>query len=263
MPSPFPGMDPYLEQHWGDVHSGLVQYARDLIRPGLPQDLYARVEERVYVESPLDDVNAPIPDLRVVEHPTKLRPNLPVESDVAVIEPIVLHIREEELRETYIEIRDSKSDHQVVTVVEVLSPSNKRTGSGREEYVRKQKPLRNACVSLVEIDLLRSGQPTFPVSQANLPRSHRTPYRVCIRRGWSAGKVEVHPIRLQQKLPGIPIPLRNDDESVVLDLQSAFAPAYENGDYEMTIDYTADPVPPLEPDDAEWADKLLKEKGLR
>jgi len=263
MPSPFPGMDPYLERHWGDVYSSLVQYARDSIRPGLPIDLYARVEERVFVESPWDNTDTMVPDVHVVEHPFRRRSGEPVQSDVAVAEPVVLHLPEEEIHETYVEIRDAKSGHRVVTVIEVLSPSNKRDGDGRDKYLEKQNELRAADVSLVEIDLLRSGRPMFSISPELLPESHRTEYRVCVRRGWSPKNLELYALPLKQPLPGIPVPLRHRDESVTLDLQAVFNQVYENGDYEMTVDYTADPAPPLSPDDAKWADAMLREKGRR
>ena len=263
MTSPFPGMDPYSERHWGDVHSRLVLYASDFLRPFLPDGLYSRVEERVFIESPFDDLDTMVPDVRVIKHPSRRRKTAEPETDVAVAEPVIVYLPDEEIHETYVEIRDAKSGHRVVTVIEVLSPSNKRTGDGRERYLEKQKDLRKAGVSLIEIDFLRSGRPIFPISDDLLPESHRTEYRVCIRRGWSPNNIEVYAVPLRQPLPGISIPLRSRDESVTLNLQAVFDQVYENGDYEMTIDYHADPNPPLKLDDAKWADELLRAKGLR
>jgi len=263
MPSPFPGMDPYLEQHWGDVHSRLVLYISDFLRPGLPADLYARVEERIFIESPLDDLATAVPDVRVVEHPTQRRTETSTAPDVAVAEPVVVYLPDEEVHETYVEIRDVRSNHRVVTVIEVLSPSNKREGDGRRQYLEKQKSLKKTGVSLVEIDLLRSGKPTLPIPTESLPQSHRTDYRVSIRRGWNPDNIQIYGLPLRKPLPGIPVPLRHREEQVTLDLQAVFNQAYENGDYAMTIDYTRDPDPALKPDDAQWADSLLREKGLR
>ncbi|MFQ5734466.1 MAG: DUF4058 family protein [Planctomycetaceae bacterium] len=263
MPSPFPGMDPYLERHWGDVHSSIVLYVRDQLRPTLPGDLYARVEERVFIETPFDDYATLTPDVRVIEHPSQTRSTVEPASGIAVAEPVVVHLPDEEIRETFVEIRDAKSGHRVVTVIEVLSPSNKRNGDSRDQYLDKQASLRDADVSLVEIDLLRSGQPTFPIADEVLPVSHRSEYRVCVRRGWNPKNVEVYAVPLRARLPAVPVPLRNREESVPLDLQAILNQAYENGDYEMTVDYKTSPDPPLIPDDANWADELLRGKGLR
>lgn len=263
MPSPFPGMDPYLEKHWGDVHSRLVLYASDMLRPGLPGDLYARVEERVFIESPTVEYTTAVPGVRVMEHPSRMRDTAEEPGGVAVVEPIIVRFPDEEVHETFVEIRDAKSGHRVVTVIEVLSPSNKRSGDGRDQDLEKQDTLRDAGVSLVEIDLLRTGQPTFPIAGDVLPESHRTDYRVCVRRGWKRRDIEVYAAPLRQRLPVVPVPLRNAEESVSLDLQSLVDLAYENGDYAMTMDYTLDSEPPLKPDDAKWAHELLRQKGLR
>ena len=96
-----------------------------------------------------------------------------------------------------------------------------------------------------------------------LPDSYVTPYRICARPGWNTDIVEVFAVPLRERLPRFPVPLRERGETVHLDLQAVFDPTYEHGDYDMTVDYTADPVPPLEPNDATWADELLREKGLR
>ncbi len=225
--------------------------------------LYARVEERVFIESPLDGFETMVPGVRVIEHPNRRRRTAPVESDVAVADRVIIHLPDEEVHETYIEIRNSKSGHCVVTVVEVLSPSNKREGDGRKKFLEKQREMRTAGVSLVEIDLLCAGRPIFPISNTVLPKSHRTDYRVCVRLGGSPRSVGVYAVPLRQQLPGVPIPLRNREESAKLDLQAVFDQVYERGEYEMTVDYTANPNPPLSPDDATWADELLRAKGLR
>lgn len=264
MPSPFPGMDPYLEQHSGDIHSRVVMYASDSLRSLLPAELYARVEERVYIESPWHGWATSVPDVRVVEHPTRIRETPPTQSsDLIVAEPIVVHLPEEEMHETYVEIRDSKNDHRVVTVIEVLSPANKRNGEGRDTYLEKQRALRSAGVSLLEIDLLRGGVPPLPIAQEILPLTHRSGYRICAHPAWDRQNVRIYAAGLEKELPNVNVPLRGPDETVVLNLQDVIEQAYENGDYAMTIDYTADPVPPLDSGDAKWADELLKRKGLR
>jgi hypothetical protein len=222
MPSPFAGMDPYLEQFWRDVHASLIIYARDQLQSQLPGDLRARVEERVVVEE-----------------------------------------RSEPMTETFIEILDVGSGKRVVTVIEVLSLTNKFPGEGMEQYQRKQRELKDGGVSLVEIDLLRSGKHVLAVPRNRIPERGRTAYKVCVRRGWQADTWELYPLPLRAKLPTIMIPLRQTDADIRLDLQALIEQCYKNGGYEDDLDYRAEPDPPLDPDDAGWADEVLRAAGKR
>jgi hypothetical protein len=151
----------------------------------------------------------------------------------------------------------------VVTVIEVLSPSNKAPGQGRELYVKKQEELKAGGVSLVEIDLIRFGKRVLAVPFDRIPEGHRTPYAACAQRGWKAFEVEFYRIPLRERLPAIRIPLRQSDTDVALDLQPLIDQSYEDGRYGHEIDYRSEPDPPLSADDALWADALLREKGLR
>ncbi len=257
MPSPFPGMDPYLEAHWGDVHSRMVLYSCDALRGGLPGSLYARVEERIVVERFNEVLHRPVPDVRIVEYPGRRSTGGVAVLDAA--EPVIVSLPDEEIVETYIEIRDAGSGHRVVTVIEFLSPTNKRPGDGRDQYLSKADSLRGGRVSLVEIDLLRSGLRGLPIPEEVLPEPHRTPYRAVARRGWVPQSAEVYPISLFAPLPVIRIPLRETDEDAPLDLQRVFEQTYENGNYGLTTDYSRPPSPPLEGDEAAWAvDRLAK-----
>ncbi|MGD9855652.1 MAG: DUF4058 family protein [Planctomycetaceae bacterium] len=266
MPSPFPGMDPYLEAHWGDVHSSLVLYARDMLRQQLPRDLYARVEERVFVETDDDVPGVRVPDVRIVEHhrtPDFGSPGAAQadeEGGVATItapEPEILELSDEPITERFIEIRDASTGHRIVTVIEVLSLANKHPGEGREAYLRKQSEHREAGVSLVEIDLLRSGTTTLPAAFRRFRVTRSTPYRVSVWRGTKPNRVEFYAISLRQPLPSIRIPLRETDEDVRLDLQALLIQTYENGSYALTTDYKQSSDPPLSEEDAAWAAKLM------
>jgi hypothetical protein len=166
------------------------------------------------------------------------------------------------VRQGFIEIIDIKSGRRVVTVIELLSPSNKLRGPGRRLYLKKQAELRKGGVSLVEINLNRTGRHVLTVPFDQIPNGHRTAYAACIRRGWSPRELEYYPIPLRERLPAIRIPLRRDDPDVALDLQALVDHCYEAAGYDE-IDYTEDPDPPLKPHDARWADALLREKGLR
>jgi hypothetical protein len=255
-------MDPYLEQHWGDVHHSLITYARDRLQKMLPKDLRARVEERVFVESPQDGQRPIIPDVRVLERPRRKGKQIITAKAQAAAEPLIVLLHEE-VTQGYIEIRDASSGHRVVTVIEVLSPANKVPGEGQENYLQKQRELRDGRVSLVEMDLVRAGTRPLPVPLDNLPPSFRTPFHVWVRRGWELLKVDIYRVSLRERLPVIRIPLRQTDADVQLNLQALIEECYRNGDYEGDIDYQVDPYPPLAPDDARWTDRLLCKLGRR
>jgi len=261
MKSPFPGMDPYLEEHWGDIHARLVVYACDLIQATLPSDLRARVQERVFVESSEAGTRTVYPDVRVVETRT---PQGNGGTAVAVVdEPLILHLDDDEpLTEGFIEIVAAGTGHRVVTVIEMISLANKTRGPGQDLYRQKQDEVRAAGASLVEIDLLRAGQRVASVPEQKIPKDYRTPYRVCVRRGWQPKKAEIYRLPLRQKLPVVGIPLREKDADASLDLQAILDQCYRNGGYDDT-DYRAPPNPPLDADDARWADELLRAAGRR
>jgi len=263
MAGPFPGMDPYLEPHWRDVHHRLVTYACDQLQARLPGDLRARVEERVYVESAQGLGRSMYPDIRVVERGRGQPPASAPEAGVAMAEPLVIHLPDEPVSQGYIEIIDVGSGKRVVTVIEVLSPSNKVAGEGQDLYLRKQRELQQGGVSLVEIDLLQAGQRVTAVPPERIPPSHRTTYQVCVRRGWHPAAVEVYRAPLREPLPTIKLPLRETDSDVLLDLQTLIDQCYANGRYGDDIDYSREPEPPLDPDDARWADELLRSQGRR
>lgn len=260
MNSPFPGMDPYLEQHWGDVHHSLITFAQGFLNERLPGDLRARVEERVLVELPNED-RVYFPDIRVVEHERPGQGGTAVaESDVRVAEPLEVPFLESETQ-GFLEIVETRPERRVITVLEILSPSNKYAGRGRDLYRQEQCDLADGGISLVEIDLLRAGPHVLQVPLAQYPPSYRTPYKVCVHRGWKA-MAEIYRVPLRERLPAIRVPLREADADVPLDLQALLTRVYSHGRYD-DIDYTVPPVPPLAPEDAVWAEDLLRVAGKR
>jgi len=264
MPSPFPGMDPYLEQFWGDVHHRLITYTCDALQRHLPGDLLARMDERVFVEPSEGQGRNIVPDVRVVDRGRPQERGAGTGNGIAVAKPLVDQLDQSEpLRQGFIEIIDIKSGRRVVTVIEVLSPSNKISGPGRDLYVKKQEELRAGGVSLVEIDLLRAGTRVLSVPFDRIPEGHRSPYAACARRGWKPFEIEYYRILLNERLPAIRIPLRPDDRDVALDLQALIDQCYESGRYGDDIDYREEPDPPLGGDDARWAKALLQEQSLR
>jgi hypothetical protein len=147
-------------------------------------------------------------------------------------------------------------------VIEIVSPTNKLPGTGRKQYLQKQREVLAGETSLVEIDLVRAGNHVLAVPFGLLPPAYQTPFLTCVRRGWDILKAEVYRIPLQEPLPAIRIPLREKDSDAVLNLQSLVEQAYEDGQY-GDLNYTKDPVPPLEGTDAAWADELLRQAGKR
>ena len=252
MPSPFPGMDPYLEAHWRDIHAGLVIYARDALQAVLPGALRARVEERVFLDI-TDDYHG---------HPRRGLTTR-AETGVAVAEPLLVETEPESATETFLEIIDRESGNRVVTVVEFLSPSNKSPGLNREQYLRKQREVCSSDANLVEIDLNRFGTHTLAFPLMHLKPQFRTAYMACVRRAVRRGKAEVYPMPLRARLPVVKVPLRPDDADVPLDVQALIEQCYRNGAYEGTLNYAADPDPPLSGAERDWADEWLHEKGLR
>ncbi|HUG93529.1 MAG TPA: DUF4058 family protein [Planctomycetaceae bacterium] len=267
MPSPFPGMDPWLEQHWGDVHTSIVTYCRDRLQMALPRDLRARVEEWVYLEyEEGGNGRHVIPDVRIVEYP-RTGPPRQESGGVATLvptEPIVVIRRDEPIIERFIEIRDFSTGGRLITVIEVLSPTNKQRGRGRDLYVQKRKELEAAHVHLVEIDLLREGERLDPAPREGLPATRDCPYLVTVIRrveDRSELRCEVYPVSMREPLPVIKVPLRPTDEDVLLDLQAVLNDAYDRGGYDI-LDYRQPPVLPLSGDDEAWARAVLTERGL-
>ena len=264
MPSPFPGMGPYLESHWRDVHAAIIIYTRDALQAVLPKSLRARVEESVLLETP-DGFGDHLlyPDARVVEFTSTGNGETLPEAGVAVAEPVVVKFDPDPATETFIEIIDRESGNRLVTVIEFLSPTNKVPGRNRDQYLRKQLEICSSDSNLVEISLNRFGIHTLAFPLMLLKPKGRTPYMVSVRRAKVHGTSEVYPIQLWEQLPAIKIPLRPKDADVRLDLQSLVEKCYLNGGYDGTLDYAVDPEPPLAGLNKDWADERLRTLGLR
>lgn len=205
-----------------------------------------------------------MPGVRVVERGQRAQPGIRTSNGIAVDEPLIIHLEADEpIRQGFIEIIDIKSGRRVVTVIEILSPANKVAGPGRELYLKKQTELRDGRVSLVEIDLFRTGTRVMVAPFERIPDGHRTPYAACVRRGWKSAEIEYYRIPLTERLPAISIPLRQSDPDAVLDLQSLIDRCYEEARYEDDIDDREEPDPPLSGDLLQWANALLRERGRR
>lgn len=263
MPSPFPGMDPYLEGYlWPDVHHDLASKIREQLAPQVRPNYVARIE--VYVvtdQDPLAEVGIMYPDVEVIRSKrihSSLSPPPTKEATATVAPPAPFELpllNPISVRMAAVEIRDVGQD-ELVTSIEILSPVNKR-GQGLNQYREKRQRLIEAKVHLLEIDLIRRGQ--RPLPQETIPTSA---YRLTLTRA-QAKKVEIWPIALTEPLPLLPVPLRAPDADVVLDLGQAMRDIYDVAAYELTIDYTVPPPPPaLSEADANQLKAHLKAAGL-
>jgi hypothetical protein len=262
--NPLPGMNPWLEAFWGDMHKRLTTYSCDVIQKQLPATLQARVEEYLSVLEPDEDfpsVRRIVPDVHIVGPAERAGS---VEEGVVVQTPVPeepIHIRRRSPPQTlrYIQIVDVKAGRRVITVIEFLSLANKATEACRKQYFAKQNELLNAGVNLVEIDLLRGGKWVLAVQQDLYAHRLKHPYRICVVRGDNAEEAEVYQATFAAPLPAIRIPLRATDNDVLLPLQTLVNQAYENGRYGNDVDYSVPPEPPLLDGEQKWiADYLAK-----
>ena len=271
MPSPFPGMDPYLESSglWQDLHHSLIYCSREALQPQLPPRYYALIEERIIFEAL---PRSYYPDVTLARQGTgtpsaggaQVAPGGQAVVAGAMEADVAIEVEdEEEIRQGYLEIREA-SGGRVVTVIEVVSPANKAAGSRvHQTYLRKQADVLASDANLVEIDLLRRGAHVLAVPESRLERVRPFDYLVCGHRAARHGIYQLYPRTVRQPLPRVGIPLRSEDGEVVLDLQAVFQRCYDSAPYARLIDYRSEPLTPLPPTDAAWADALLREKGLR
>lgn len=262
MPSPFPGMDPYLEHPdiFPDFHDRFVTYVSDAIQPHLPEPYYAALGRRAWIEVSERYVGPDIDVVRPRTESAKSGSSVAV-ADRPTTEPLVIHVPHDERVEPIVEICMGRgSERRLVTTIEVLSPSNKTPGEhGRDLYLRKQREILHSKVHLVEIDLLRDGQHTTAVPLDRLEaKSGRFDYHVCVHQFDNLEDYFVYPVQLAQPLPQIHIPLLPGDGEVGLDLQVVFQRTYDAGPYRREIDYREDiPTPPLSEDQLTWATELI------
>lgn len=259
MPSPFPGMDPYIEKPsiWQDFHNNLATEIQRQLAPQLRPRYFVRLTPRATYDSiELARPRSALPDVGVIQ-------NRPVREAVAaygtVLEaPFENRVEiEVEVEQQSLEIRDS--DSELVTAIELLSPVNKRRGhEAYGAYIDKRRGILRRDVHLLEIDLLRAGE-RVPLLDP-LPEA---PYFIFLSRVSNRPAIGVWAIQLQDKLPTIPVPLRKPDADAVLDLQRALETIYDLSSYDQSINYADAPPPPLSPDNQIWLDEYLRGKGLR
>ncbi|MBI4601568.1 MAG: DUF4058 family protein, partial [Planctomycetes bacterium] len=270
MPSPFPGMDPFLE-HPGvfpDLHDSFILYLREALQAQLPEPYFAMIRDRLWVELSERFIE---PDVHIRKEGVEKRPGSSPPNGGAVgvltrTHPIVIPVYHDERREDFLEIwvRDAAGE-RVVTVVEILSPSNKTPGDqGRDLYVSKQREVLRSPLNLVEVDLLRAGTHATGVPEPRLRREAGSfDYHVCMHLPNVWHSFLVYPIRLEEKLPRIEIPLLPGTPAVEVDLQAVFDRTYDAGPYRRKVKYTlAELPPPLSEEKLGWCRDVLKKHGV-
>ncbi|MBI3913817.1 MAG: DUF4058 family protein [Chloroflexi bacterium] len=266
MPSPFPGMDPYLEHPslWPDVHLNLIHAIQTALALRVAPRYFVSVEQRTYIAAVEPDAFLGRPDAEstfsvAVIGSRFVPPAAPlVAAPAGVLErPLVVEVPvRDEIRQRYLEVRDVAT-HDVITVIEVLSPTNKQSGEGRQQYEKKRQQVFDSLTSLVEIDLLRGGKP-MPTSR--LPVSH---YRILVSREWERPRAKLYPFNLNETIPEIPVPLRQGEDEPMLSLGDLLAQIYDQVRYDLRLDYALEPEPPLDADVAIWAHGVLAQGRAR
>jgi hypothetical protein len=259
-------MDPYLENpvFWPDVHNSLIAEVRNDLAPKLLPRYYVALEERIYLTERQELHFVSRPDLSILgpsSSTTILKTAVaPAANGLATVEPVLVEVPfVEEIYETFLEVREAKT-HLVVTVIELLSPVNKRPGLGRRQYEEKRLQVLGSRAHFVEIDLLRMGLPMTITRATQEIHSH---YRILVSRWQQRPQAVLLPFTVRQAIPSFYLPLEPGSEEPVVDLTHLLHTLIERVGYQLRIDYTADAVPPLEGDDAVWVDAQLRAAGLR
>ncbi len=259
MPSPFPGMDPYLEDptRWGGVHLGLIYAIQTELNRVLPVGLFAEIDQYVRVEeSDSDDVNQlRNPNVFV---PEPLSPVTRIGSSggsTAVIAApnAVFTLLPGTIQKHRRVTIQTTARRDVLTAIEVLSPSNKTSGQGRDAYLLKRNEYLASGTNLVEIDLLRDGE-RLPFGR---PRPPSSDYYIFVSPADRRPKTSVWSFTLQERIPVFPVPIRPDLGAVPLDLRVCLDRIYEDGRFATKLQYTCPPNPELDAPRSSWANDLL------
>ncbi|MFN8488365.1 MAG: DUF4058 family protein [Caldilineaceae bacterium] len=251
--SPFPGMDPFLEDgaEWSTVHAWLIPTLAEQLAAQVSPHFSVKIEQRIYMATSDEQRQQTIiPDVYIIRESPKATERY---AAATITPPVLVEPTYEPLtRHRYIEIRD-KQNRALITTIELLSPFNKSPGTqGRNDFMEKRRTVMQSDVHWVEIDLLRAGERPNEVA-------HKSDYYALLKRGGAFGPFEVWYFDLRDRLPTIAIPLRPPFADVPLDLQAAFALMYERAHYADDIDYTGKvPPPALRPADAHWVAMQLE-----
>lgn len=256
MPSPFPGMNPWLERPalWPDVHDSLLMSLRGALAPLLRPKYFLSAQQRTVLAVVPPDPQPIFPDLAVLE---LSHSSLPADVAAAAFdEPLIVEIpAQETITEDYLEVVEVASQ-QVITIIEILSPSNKRSGEDRQAYIAKREKIFRAPINFVEIDLLRGWSPMpFTLSKTN---GHLSQYRILVKRRTSLRRAFLYPFDVRDTIPVFPLPLQPGDVEPPVRLGAALKEIYDEYGYDLCLNYHESPEPPLNDADAQWAAEILR-----
>ena len=228
MPSPFPGMNPWMEapELWPGVHAALISEIRSRLNSVMPARYFADVEERII----LCDVDDPmirliVPDVTVRESSAPVTTDSGSSATATITPALQAHIAEPQFKERRIVIQTSDSK-SIVTAIEILSPANKLKGSAsRTSYLSKRRDLLQSEVHFIEIDMFRAGNHTEPAAGKG-----RADYLIWLSRSQDRTNVDYWPTTLESLLPTIPIPLLPGDADVPLNLQAVLHDVFDRSD---------------------------------
>lgn len=252
MPSPFPGMDPYLEHPalWPDVHNRILAALADELAPSVAPRYYVALERRTYLLKPDDLVFVGRPDITVVQREEAVTPRAQVATAPARVLEVDVPMADE-VEEVFLEVREVTTG-RCVTVLELLSPVNKLTGRGRETYLEKRTEVLRTRINLIEVDLLRAGEP-MPVVGPPIVSD----YRILVSRGARRPHAQLYAWSGRQKIPTFVLPLLKEDAEPIVDLGAVLHALYDRARFDLRLDYTRPAVPALAEDDAVWASALV------
>ena len=250
MPSPFPGMDPYVEapEHWGDCHANMIAAMRGELNRLLPKGYVAKTDQYVWIHEPDAETRRRKPDVYVARRREGDSPTSPSATlGTSILLPAITVFGNK-----YLRIVDSRN-RRLVTVIELLSPANKNPGIDRDGYLAKRNEYFATKVNLVEIDLLRGGR-RLPLGS---PPPAPSDYCVLVSRASDFPRAELITFGLRDPLPSVPIPLPRGEEQISLPLRPCLDRAYDEGRFETDLDYDAALAPKLSKEDRAWMRKIL------
>lgn len=260
MPLPFPGMNPYLENPdlWPEVHHLLISLLAETLNPQLLPTYRVAIEKRVYQLSGEDALLIGIPDVAIAAAKSSAPRSAPMALATPATQPVAVMLPMPiEVQEGYLEVREVATQ-AVVTVIEVLSPANKRPGRGREAYLQKRDVVLGSPTHLVEIDLLRSGT-AMPMAGAGVASD----YRMVVSRQERRPHAELYPFGLTDPIPPFAVPLKPGSEEPVVQLDALLQTVIDRAGLSVVLDYQGDPTPALSPDAQAWLDEVMKQAGYR
>lgn len=221
MPSPFPGMDPWLESPyiWGDFHHAFACALSAKLNASLPKGSYSRINFRLNAD---------------------------------------------ESKHQYVEVRESKAEHELITFIDFATPRNKVAGPERRAYLRNRTRLLKSGASFVELDFLRAGQPLNERDDDDDDRTTVPEYAIVIRSPEKRMRMcRTFTVDMRLPLPSIRVPLREGMDGIDMDLQAVFSKVYDSGPYDRgAVDYDQPPEPPLPPQLVTWAEERLRKAGV-